>query len=243
VRTKRRCGGYRDEVDLIFRNTDAKPKGKTRKSGTKSRSSKCLSPAAGSDSSHDLTRLPTGKESHFLLRGIGTPSKDDLPLCFFYQTTLESLTNADRARYLHLQLPTLFSRSEAESALHLAVQAISLAVWARSRPNDRSASQLSRTRYSQALAAMNAAIRDPAKVKCDETLYAVLLLSGYEVRVLQLRSWLKFLQPTLMNADVVNVIDNHVRFGSIIRMGYPHRRRCLSPPKPWQGQLQHAFRV
>jgi hypothetical protein len=64
---------------------------------------------------------------------------------------------------------------------------------------------------------MNAAIRDPAKVKCDETLYAVLLLSGYEVRVLQLRSWLKFLQPTLMNADVVIVIDNHVRFRGIIR--------------------------
>ncbi|KAE9363957.1 hypothetical protein N431DRAFT_550626 [Stipitochalara longipes BDJ] len=108
------------------------------------------------------------------------PSREDLPICFFYQTTLEPLINADRARYLHLQLPLLFSRSDPASALHLATQAISLAAWARSRPGDLRASELSRRRYSQSLAAMNAAIRDPVKVKSDDTLYAVLLLSGYE---------------------------------------------------------------
>jgi len=116
------------------------------------------------------------------------PSQDDLPICFFYQTTLEFLINADRALYLHRQLPTLLSRSDTKSALHLATQAISLAVWARSRPGDLRARHLARKRYWQALVAMNAAIRDKVEVKSDETLYAVLLLSGYEVCLLQLLS-------------------------------------------------------
>ena len=114
------------------------------------------------------------------------PSTEDLSLCFFYQTTLESLIDADRAQCLHLQFPTLFSQSKPGSALHLATQAISLALWAKSRPNDIDASRLSRTRYSQSLLAMKAAIRDPVEVKSDGTLYTVLLLSGYEVRLLQL---------------------------------------------------------
>lgn len=136
------------------------------------------------------TATKAGTDNRFFLSSIGAmgreilPSKEDLPLCFFYQTTLEPLINTDHARYLHLQLPTLFSRSEAGSALHLATQAISLAAWARSRPDDRNAGHLSRLRYLQSLLAMNTAIQDPVKVKSDDTLYAVLLLSGYEVRLL-----------------------------------------------------------
>ena len=183
---QRRCGGYRDEADLIFRHTDVKPRERNRKADMKNSNQGFSSVAASKSPQYD-TWMRAGKESQFLLTGIGRlllPSEADLPLCFFYQTTLESLIDADRAQYLHLQLPTIFSRSEAGSALHLATQAISLAIWARSRPNDLNASQLSRRRYSESLSAMNAAIRDPVKVKSDDTLYAVLLLSGYEVRVL-----------------------------------------------------------
>jgi hypothetical protein len=143
---------------------------------------------AGSRSSHENTEMQARKKSQFLLSEIDRvllPSKEDLSLCFFYQTTLESLIDADRAQYLHLQFPTLFSQSKPGSALHLATQAISLALWAKSRPNDIDARHLSRTRYSQSLSAMKAAIRDPVEVKSDETLYTVLLLSGYEVRLLQ----------------------------------------------------------
>jgi hypothetical protein len=133
--------------------------------------------------------MRVGKESQYPPSGIDQvllPSKEDLSLCFFYQTTLESLIDADRAQYLHLQFPALFSQSEPGSALYLATQAISLALWAKSRPNDIDASHLSRTRYSQSLLAMKAAIRDPLEAKSDGTLYTVLLLSGYEVRLLQL---------------------------------------------------------
>jgi hypothetical protein len=186
---KRRCSGYRDEADLIFRHADVKSKDRSQNPGSKN--SKQLSSVADSKSSHNHAGMRAGKESQFLLCDIGRgllPSKEDLSLCFFYQTTLESLIDADHAQYLHLQLPILFSRSEVGSALHSAAQAISLAIRARSWPNDINASQLSRTRYSQSLLAMNAAIRDPIKAKSDETLYTVLLLSGYEVRLLQLES-------------------------------------------------------
>jgi hypothetical protein len=171
----------------MFHHVDVKSKERSRKSGMKD--SKQPSSRAGSRSSHDSIGMQAGKKSQFLLSEIDRmllPSTEDLSLCFFYQTTLESLIDADRAQCLHLQFPTLFSQSKPGSALHLATQAISLALWAKSRPNDIDASRLSRTRYSQSLLAMKAAIRDPVEVKSDGTLYTVLLLSGYEVRLLQL---------------------------------------------------------
>jgi hypothetical protein len=169
----------------MFHHVDVKSKERSRKSGIKD--SQQHSSIADSRSPHDHTGMQAGKKSQFPLCGIDQvllPSKEDMSLCFFYQTTLESLIDADRAQYLHLQFPTLFSQSEPDSALHLATQAISLALWAKSRPNDIDASHLSRTRYSQSLLAMKAAIRDPVEVKSDGTLYTVLLLSGYEVRLL-----------------------------------------------------------
>ena len=41
--------------------------------------------------------------------------------------------------------------------------------------------RVSRIRYSQSIAALKSAIVDLVKIKSDETLYTVLLLSGYEV--------------------------------------------------------------
>lgn len=167
----------------MFRRADVKSKERTRKSGTKNHEQ--LSLVVGSKPSHDYTMMRAREESQFLLSGSHgralLPSKEYLALCFFYQTTLEPLIDADHIQYLHLQLPTLFSQSGADSALYLATQAISLAAWAKSRPNDMDARHLSRTRYLQSLSAMKAAIRDAVKVKSDETLYTVLLLSGYEV--------------------------------------------------------------
>jgi hypothetical protein len=115
--------------------------------------------------------------------GIGLPCKEDLPLCYFYQTVLDSLVDTDHSRFLHLQLPALLSRGEKGSVLPIATEAISLATWARSNPVDHKRRYLSRKRYLEALAVLNTALRDPCKSMSDDTLYAVLLLSGYEVRV------------------------------------------------------------
>jgi hypothetical protein len=171
----------------MFHHVDVKSKERSWKSGIKDGSQS--SSIAGSKSSHNHTGMRAGKRNQCPPSGIHRvllPSKEDLSLCFFYQTTLESLIDVDRAQYLHLQFPTLFSQSEPGSALYLATQAISLALWAKSRPNDIDANHLSRTRYLQSLLAMKTAIQDPVEAKSDGTLYAVLLLSGYEVRLLQL---------------------------------------------------------
>lgn len=47
--------------------------------------------------------------------------------------------------------------------------------------NDARAIKVSRKRYVKAIAALKATIQHPVEVKSDDTLYAVLLLSGYEV--------------------------------------------------------------
>jgi hypothetical protein len=183
----RRDCRYRDQDDLMFHHTNVKSNGRSRRPGSKNSKNLHSTPAFRSSQTSPRVR----KQSQFLLGRIGRellPSKEDLPLCFFYQKTLESLIDTDRAQYLHLQLPALFSRSETGSVLNLATQAIALAIWARSRPDDLNAGYLSRMRYLQSLSAMNAAVRDPMKAKSDDTLYAVLMLSGYEVRLLQLSS-------------------------------------------------------
>lgn len=184
---KRACTGYRDQLDLMFHHEDVKSKARPER--PERRSNGAATSVWGFQSSHDLGGTKSRSNPQYFLCSISPsllPSEQDLALCYYYETILETVPDADHSRYLHMQLPTLFSQSKPGSALHLATQAISQAVWARSRPNDARASCISRKRYLQSLAALNAAIRDTVEVKSDQTLYAVLLLSGYEVRNLQL---------------------------------------------------------
>lgn len=144
-----------------FSNPDKKPNGIA-----------ALSP------SHQPLFLQPNKYS---LGGALSQSKEDLALCFFYQQTLENLVETDHARYLHEQLPTLFPRCGPNSALRLATVAIAFAVWSKSRQGLGPTLQCSRKRYVDAIGALNNAICDPREAKSDETLYAVLMLGGYEV--------------------------------------------------------------
>ncbi|KFZ23568.1 hypothetical protein V502_01955 [Pseudogymnoascus sp. VKM F-4520 (FW-2644)] len=106
-----------------------------------------------------------------------SPPLEDSVVCHFYETTAASLSDEDHTRYLHLLLPDLYNRSAPYSPLRLAVQAISYATLAKSRLN---LAQRSREFYGRAISALNSAIRDPDQVKSDQTLYAVLLLSGHQ---------------------------------------------------------------
>ncbi|KAG4428902.1 hypothetical protein IFR05_015616 [Cadophora sp. M221] len=187
VRTGKQCIGYRDESDLIFRHTVPKPKEKSRNATTKR--GDMLQSRTDPNVSHDSS----GKErfTNGLTRVL-LPSKEDQRLCFFYQTTMEGLVDSDHTQYLHSQLPTLMSRSRSGSALNLAVQAISYAAWGRSRLKGNGVALPASKRYSQALSALATSIADPIQAKSDETLYAVLLLSGYETITFNseaLRAW------------------------------------------------------
>ncbi|PQE06859.1 c6 zinc finger protein [Rutstroemia sp. NJR-2017a WRK4] len=181
---KRSCTGYRDEVDLMFCHSNVKSIERSRNSRAKHRIS--LSPKTDPNLPHGGPDLWPEKERHVLFTGLGRallPSKEDLALCFFYKTTMETLVGSYRSQYLHRQLPIIFSQSEPDSALKLASQAISYVVWARAWPDDINAAQVAMRCYSQSLSALNAAIGDRIKAKSDETLYAILLLSGYETMI------------------------------------------------------------
>ncbi|KAG9232228.1 C6 zinc finger protein [Amylocarpus encephaloides] len=163
VRLKKSCTGYRDEVDIMFRVVDGR----------------------SSDSNLSWNGRPRKVEqrSPDLLPGIARslfPSQEDKSLCYFYEYMIGTMSESDHSWYLHLQLPYLISRTRQDSALYLAAQAISQAVWAKYRGNYAHTMRVSRKRYMQSISALKAAIRDPIEVKSDENLYAVLLLCGYE---------------------------------------------------------------
>ncbi|PVH79815.1 C6 zinc finger protein [Cadophora sp. DSE1049] len=177
VRTNRQCTGYRDTNDLIFRHTT--PKFSKKKICSVANNGIARHSNTDLSKSHDCPEneryLPPRSPGRTLL-----PSKEDQRLFFFYQTIMENLVDSDHTRYLHSQLPTLFSRSRSGSALHLATQAISYATWKKSRSPGCDEGLTIEKRYTQALAALAEAIRDPVEATSDETLYTVLLLSGYE---------------------------------------------------------------
>jgi hypothetical protein len=81
--------------------------------------------------SYGLSDTQHEKNTRYLLHGIDSslsPSQDEQALCYFYEFITGTMPETDHSRYLHLQLPILFSRSRQDSALYLAAQAISHAV-------------------------------------------------------------------------------------------------------------------
>ncbi|CCF31906.1 C6 zinc finger protein [Colletotrichum higginsianum] len=177
VRTKKTCPGYRDQSVLLFRDETARTQVKIRRGHLRSRppgytlaANAQQSPllAGVSKWSHGASVSPFERLS---------PSLDELVLCRFYHTTLDNLSHADPVRFLHSQLPDLYARSGPNSALRLATEAIS---YAASRTLAHEAALVSRIRYVQAIKAVGKAIRDPEELEHDQTLYATLLLSGYE---------------------------------------------------------------
>jgi hypothetical protein len=158
---RRECTGYRDQLNLRFRDETATVQAKTRQPAKRISTTTALTSVVSPDSCSSLL-----------------PTLEDVVLSHFYHTITASLPDANHARYLHLQLPALYSQSSSRSALRLSTQAISYALAGKL---DSNLSQLSKKRYGQAISAVNAAIQDPHQVKDDRTLYSVLLLCGYEV--------------------------------------------------------------
>lgn len=163
---RRKCTGFQNRSDIIFRDENARTRERAKRAskGTQAKS-------------WNLT-IANDPQSYLSFGLSLSPSVEDIAICQFYHATLENLAHEDPARYLHTQLPGLYHRSEAQSALFLATQAIS---YASSVRFGRKTARISRVKYSQAVKAVEKAIRCPVEARKDETLYAVLLLCGYEV--------------------------------------------------------------
>lgn len=170
VRLKRSCTGFREPLDVMFRHTNFNLEDESKTQRSKDKSS-------NSWPSYKVSYKSTWIQFSPALAA----SQDDLALGFFYTTTLENLPQEDHARYLHLQLSSLYSSSTHNSALGLAVLAISHAMYSRDRPESIQLGQCPRRFYVQAVSAINTALRHPDQASSDQILYAVLLLCGYEV--------------------------------------------------------------
>ncbi|KAF2188032.1 C6 zinc finger protein [Zopfia rhizophila CBS 207.26] len=180
MKMKRTCLGYRDQLSLVFRDENTKTQRRVRGA---ERNGGNLSPKKQPSMPIKQSNLPTTPPHDRHLHktaGFGKnllPPLEDSVVYHFYSTILASVLDGGPVRYLHSLLPDLYNQSAPHSPLRLAAQAISYATSAKSRPD---LERISRLRYVQAISALSAAIRDPNHAKDDQTLYAVLLLSGQE---------------------------------------------------------------
>ncbi|CAH0042451.1 unnamed protein product [Clonostachys rhizophaga] len=120
----------------------------------------------------NFPQLPTPPPSSLLFL-----QSQDIAICYFYTTTLSNLSEKDPTRQLQMYLPSLYTKSRIGSALRLATESISHVLLPNLVPDSK---RTARKRYNAALIAIRRAIQDPIQAKTDETLYAVLLLCGYE---------------------------------------------------------------
>jgi len=156
------CSGYRDQSSLLFRDETLKTKDKIRQ----------------------RRRLRHDRESRMKKDGAPCPSllpsKEEIAICHFYHSTAENLSIHDPALYLHEELPRLHSASRQGSTLHLALEAVSLVASAKIIPQ---AAQLGLNRYVKAVHALREAMKTEGLSSDYQSLYGVLLLCGYEVRL------------------------------------------------------------
>lgn len=102
--------------------------------------------------------------------------EDEVVRCFHHHA-MPSLSVGDHAYYLHSELPRLYTQSLQTSALRLSTQVIANAV---SCSATGSTPIRARRWYAKAVAAVRIALDEPETINSDDTLYAILLLSGYE---------------------------------------------------------------
>ncbi|CAF3573687.1 unnamed protein product, partial [Fusarium graminearum] len=174
VKSGKTCDGYRIQSQFIFRDETTKTRAKHRQKKVENH------PRPGQIVS-SFTTLGRFSASYSDI-AITIPcafrtSKEDVAINNFYNSTVDNLPNEDPTRHLHQQLPSLYFQSQQGSVLRLATKAISYASAANIIPQ---AVHLSGKSYTKALSALRTAIQDPNLPFSDETLYAVLLLCGYE---------------------------------------------------------------
>ncbi|KAF4444328.1 c6 zinc finger [Fusarium acutatum] len=105
------------------------------------------------------------------------PSKEDIAICHFYHSTVENLSIHDPTLSLQEQLPRLHAACRQNSALHLALEAVSLVASAKIIPQ---ATQLGLKRYLKAVQALRESMQSEEQSSDYQALYGVLLLCGYE---------------------------------------------------------------
>ncbi|KAF5591664.1 c6 zinc finger [Fusarium pseudocircinatum] len=166
------CSGYRDRSTLLFRDETSKTKEKIRQRRTSQhgREIQLLKNA-------DSLVMETSFVKYSTLHPPLLPSKEDIAICHFYHSTVENLSIHDPTLSLQEQLPRLHATCRPDSALRLALEAVSLAASAKIIPQ---AVQLGLKRYLKAVRALREAMQSEKRGIDYQALYSVLLLCGYE---------------------------------------------------------------
>lgn len=169
------CSGYRDQSSLLFRDETSKTKDKIRqrKRLKHDRQTHCLKDA-------DSSVMETSSTKYGAPHPPLLPSKEEIAICHFYHSTVENLSIHDPTLSLQEQLPRLHAECRQDSALNLALEAVSLVASAEIIPH---ATQLGLNRYLKAVRALKEAIQTEHLGSNHQALYGVLLLCGYEVSI------------------------------------------------------------
>ncbi|KAF4448230.1 hypothetical protein F53441_8337 [Fusarium austroafricanum] len=156
------CPGYRDQLNLLFRDETTKTREKIKQKQFYDQKTQ--------------RRMKNAVTPFMTVHRPLLASKDTIAICNFYHSTTENLSDEDPTMYLQQQLPNLHSTSSQGSVLHLALEAVSYAASMKIMPE---ANHLSQNRYLKAVRVLREAIHNE-KHNSDETLYGILLLCGYE---------------------------------------------------------------
>ncbi|KAM5475410.1 hypothetical protein MauCBS54593_001098 [Microsporum audouinii] len=175
----RTCTGYRNQLDLMFRDETRKTAHKASTKAQKQRNSKSPIPSSSKDSTDS-----NSSASLISLRSSNTPEEisrslsmnlNQQAICFFlHNYVIPSTPTSGRVGYMH-SLQT--ASSEAVTACMASVGMATLA-------NINYSADLriaAREQYAHALSLTNAMLRDPIKAKQPEALDTVMLLGMFEV--------------------------------------------------------------
>ncbi|CAI6335289.1 unnamed protein product [Periconia digitata] len=206
VKSKRRCPGYRQEFDIMFRDENKAMARRVRNSSRRrDQNSRSVTPSdqglhqspygtplllpdpqlddvpfpgTSLDANQSVWHNFLGSLEHALPASI-TVSPESEAVPFFFRNFVALPQQADSMRgYLELLLP-LYNRNLSSSTLHLATKAVALAAYG-NYPGKKHLIEDAAKAYGEAILKLNEDLTDPAIARSDESILATLLFSLYE---------------------------------------------------------------
>ena len=182
IRSSRKCGGYRNQIDLVFRDQSEDVRSKAK--GVK-RVSKAVV-------LHEVSKPQTTSASQRGTCSQPTSDQDEIPaLCTSIQVSIQSQAvlfffanyskeQSLKQKSIHEYLPDLYARESERSAFSSAITAIGLAGLSHRR-SEPALLTASGQWYASALHQTNEALLEPLVATRNETLASIVLLGLYEV--------------------------------------------------------------
>ena len=223
AKSKRVCSGYRDEVDLLFRNENrateirAQRSAAARSSESSGKSMKKPQTRPASSSYYNAAAVTLNSWSAWNGSFCSSPrvlpeNAEQHALCHFF-TNYVPTTKHSESTFLGYLLP-VWREAASESALCAATSTVAL-MGLGYAPERNQLIRKARQNYSMAIFKLNAAISDPVEARRDETLLSVLLFSLYQKMVGTPESLITWTQHTDGAVALVKLRGNDILHSSI----------------------------